>query len=174
MSKSRRDLFTGLEGPELLHADYELERFGCGKVSLDQWLRRWALTNQANETARTYVIHRNGLVLGYYSLCSGSVTREQAPGRLVKGLARHPIPVIVLARLAIDASAQGHGLGPALLKCALRQAADAADLIGARAVLVHAIDEQAGAFYEYFDFKKSPVDNRVLMLLMKDLRAALQ
>ncbi|CAN5332960.1 GNAT family N-acetyltransferase [soil metagenome] len=174
MSGSRRNLLAGLEGPEPLSAHHDVERFDCGKPSLDDWLRRWALKNQANETARTYVVHLDGVVLGYFSLCSGSVAREEAPRRVVQGLARHPVPVIVLARLAIDASEQGHGLGPALLKSALRQAAEAADLIGARAVLVHAIDDQARGFYEHFEFERSPIDDRVLMLLMKDLRAALE
>lgn len=112
--------------------------------------------------------------MGYYSLTAGSVRPEEAPPRIAKGLARHPIGIILLARLAIDTREQGRGLGKALLKDALLRAAGAADTIGARAVLVHAIDDGARRFYEHFEFERSPVAEFELMLLMKDLRAQLQ
>jgi len=111
--------------------------------------------------------------VGYYSIPAGSVSVEEAPARISKGLARHPIPVILLARLAVHKEEKGTGLGKALLKDALARIAQAADVVGARAVLVHAIDEQARAFYEHFDFEPSPIDALRLMLLMKDLRKAL-
>jgi GNAT superfamily N-acetyltransferase len=97
------------------------------------------------------------LVVGYYSISTGDVSVEEAPARISKGLARHPIPVILLARLAVDKDAQGGGLGKALLKDALARIAQAADIVGARAVLVHAIDQQAKKFYEHFDFEPSAV-----------------
>jgi GNAT superfamily N-acetyltransferase len=109
-------------------------------------------------------------VVGYYALAAGSVEPEQAPERIKKGLARHPVPVILLARLAVDRHEQGKGLGAALLKDALIRAAAAADEIGVRAVLVHAKDEDARAFYERFDFEPSPTDPLHLYLLMKDLK----
>jgi GNAT superfamily N-acetyltransferase len=118
---------------------------------------RFALINQRNESARTYVAHRDGLVVGYYSISTGDVSVEEAPARISKGLARHAIPVILLARLAVDKDAQGGGLGKALLKDALARIAQAADIVGARAVLVHAIDQQAKKFYEHFDFEPSAV-----------------
>ena len=153
---------------------HDLSRFDCGgHQSLNDWLKRFALTNQKNESSRTYVVHRNGLVVGYYSISAGSVSVEEAPARISKGLAKHPIPVILLARLAVDKYEKGAGLGKALLKDALRRIAQAADIIGARAVLVHAIDEQARTFYEHFGFEPSPVHDLQLMLLMKDLRKAL-
>jgi GNAT superfamily N-acetyltransferase len=145
-----------------------------GHESLNDWLKRFALTNGRNESARTYVVHRNRLVVGYYSISAGSVSVEEAPARISKGLARHPIPVILLARLTVDKDERGTGLGKALLKNALRRVAQAADILGARAVLVHAIDEQAKKFYEHFDFEPSPVHDLQLMLLMKDLRKALE
>ena len=135
--------------------------------------KRFALANQRNESARTYAVHRNGAVVGYYSISAGSVSIEDSPARIAKGLARHPIPVILLARLAIDKGEQGTGLGKALLKDALTRIARA-DIVGARAVLVHAIDEPARKFYEHFDFEPSPVHELQLMLLMKDLRKALE
>lgn len=149
--------------------------FDCGAhESLNDWLKRFALTNQRNESARTYVVHRNGAVVGYYSISAGSVSIGDVPARISKGLARHPIPVILLARLAVDRHEQGSGLGKALLKDSLTRIAQAADIVGARAVLVHAIDEAARKFYEHFGFEPSPVHELQLMLLMKDLRKTLE
>ena len=160
---------------EAISESHEVSRFDCGKhESLNDWLKRFALTNQRNESARTYVVHRNGLVVGYYSISAGSVSVEEAPERISKGLAKHPIPVILLARLAVDKDEKGTGLGKALLKDALTRIAQAADIVGARAVLVHAIDEEARSFYEHFDFEPSPINELQLMLLMKDLRKALE
>ena len=159
---------------EAISAEHDVNRFDCGKhESLNDWLRRFALLNQKNESARTYVVHRNQSVVGYYSISAGSVSAEEAPSRIAKGLARHPIPVILLARLAVDKDEQGTGLGKALLKDALLRIARAADIVGARAVLVHAIDESAKKFYLHFNFEPSPIHEWVLMLLMKDLRKAL-
>jgi GNAT superfamily N-acetyltransferase len=164
----------GLSGVEKLTAEHDLSAFDCGThESLNHWLKRFALTNERNESARTYVVHRNRSVVGYYSISAGSVSREEAPARVAKGLARHPIPVIVLAKLAVDKAEKGKKLGEALLKDALARIAQAADIVGARAVLVHAIDERARGFYEHFDFEPSPVHRLQLMLLMKDLRKAL-
>ncbi len=154
---------------------HELRRFDCGsQPSLNDWLKRFALANQRNESARTYVVHRGNFVVGYYSVSAGGVSPENAPARIAKGLARHPIPVILLARLAVDKGEQGTGLGKALLKDALGRIAQAADIVGARAVLVHAIDGPAKKFYQHFDFEPSPVHDLQLMLLMKDLRQAIK
>jgi GNAT superfamily N-acetyltransferase len=164
-----------LSKAEAISESHNLSRFDCGThKSLNDWLQRFALANQKNESARTYVVHRHRAVVGYYSISTGSVKVEEAPTRVAKGLARHPIPVILLARLAVDQGEQGTGLGKALLKDALTRIAQAADIVGARAVLVHAIDEQARRFYEHFDFEPSPVDEMQLLLLMKDLRKVLE
>lgn len=159
---------------EKLTKDHDLSSFDSGKAALTAWLKRFALTNQQNDSARTYVIHRGGRVVGYYSLSAGSVRIDESPQRVAKGLARHPIGVILLARLAVDRQEQGHGLGKLLLVDALARAESAADSVGARAVLVNAIDDEAAAFYGKFGFEPSPLDSRQLLLLMKDLRATLK
>jgi GNAT superfamily N-acetyltransferase len=160
---------------EAISESHDVSRFDCGgPESLNDWLKRFALINQKNESARTYVVQRNGSVVGYYSISAGSVSAEEAPARISKGLARHPIPVILLSRLAVDKDEKCTGLGQALLKDALARIAQAADLVGARAVLIHAIDEPAKKFYLHFDFEPSPIHELQLMLLMKDLRKSLE
>jgi GNAT superfamily N-acetyltransferase len=160
---------------EAISEVHDVSRFDCGgHKSLNDWLQRFALSNQKNESARTYVVHRNGSVAGYYSISAGSVRVKEAPARISKGLARHPIPMILLARLAVDKDEKGTGLGKALLKDALLRITQAADIVGARAVLVHAIDEAARKFYLHFGFEPSPIYELQLMLLMKDLRKSLE
>ena len=163
-----------LSSVESLAASHDTSEFACGKPELTDWLRRHALASHRAGSARVYVIHSAGRGAGYFALTAGSVEPEEAPGRIKKRLARHPIPVILLARLAVDQREQGRGLGAALLKDALTRAARAADEIGARAVLVHAKDEEARAFYEHFDFEPSPTDPLHLFLLMKDVKNALR
>jgi len=160
---------------ELLNSTHELLQFDCGKhPSLNDWLRRFALSNQRSDGSRTFVVHRSNRVVGYYSIAAGSVLREEAPTRIGKGLPNQPIPVAVLGRLAVDQSEQGTGLGSALLKDALSRISQAADSLAIRAVLVHAIDEDAARFYERFDFERSPAHPLHLLLLMKDLRNSLR
>ena len=159
---------------EALATEHDVSGFDCGKPELTDWLRRHGLTNQQNHSARVFVAVADGEVVGYYALAAGSVELTEAPRRVRQGLANHPVPVILLARLAVDQSRQGRGLGAALLKDALTRAASASDEIGARAVLVHAQDEEARSFYERFDFEASPTDPLHLFLLMKDLQRALQ
>jgi GNAT superfamily N-acetyltransferase len=161
---------SGLGAIEKLRRDHALDGFDCGKEELNRFLKKHALTNQASDSAPTYVLADGLAVKGYYSLAAGTVSHEAATERVKKGLARHPIPVILLARLAVDASLQRKKIGPALLKDALRRALHAADTIGARAVLVHANDDNAKGFYEHFTFEPSPSDPYHLMLIMKDLR----
>lgn len=157
-----------------LDASHEVDAFDCGKEPLDRFLQRHALVNQKASSAQTYVVCRGEQrVAGYYSLTVGAVEHADAPGRVGKGLARHPIPVMLLARLAIDRTEQGKGLGKALLKDALLRTAQAAEIAGIRALFVHAKDDEARAWYEQFDFEPSPTDPYHLFLLMKDLRALL-
>lgn len=158
---------------EPLQKDHILDEFDCGNESLNRWLKKFAVTNQASESAKTYVITRGNSVIAYYALAAGSVRRSEAPRRIAKAQPE-PIPVSLLARLAIDKSCQGRGLGAALLKDALLRIEQAADIIGIRAVLVHAISEDARRFYKKYGFEESPIDDLHLMLLMKDLRAALK
>ena len=156
---------------EKLRREHALDRFDCGTEELNDFLKRRAWNNQQANSAQTYVLARELVVSGYYSLAAGAITHEEATERVKKGLARHPIPVILLARLAVDRALQCRGVGPALLKDALLRAASAADTIGARAVLVHAKDDRAREFYQHFNFELSPSDPYHLLIIMKDLRA---
>ena len=164
----------GLGQVEKLAASHSLDAFDCGKEPLDRFLKRFAFTNQKSGSAQTDVVCRGeARVVGYYSLAVGAVEHADSPERIGKGLAKHPIPVMLLARLAIDRTEQGRGLGKALLKNALLRTVQAADIAGIRALLVHAKDDDARAWYESLDFEPSPTDPYHLFLLMKDLRAVL-
>lgn len=159
-----------LSSPVPISTAHTLAGFDCNAAALNEYLQRHALTNHRNESARTYVACRGERIVAYYTLAAGAVVPQEAPDRVTKGLARHPVPVILLARLAVDRSEQGQGLGKGLLKDALLRCAQAADIIGCRAVLVHAKDDAAKAFYRKYDFEPSPTDELHLFLLMKDLR----
>ena len=159
---------------EALTRAHDVRGFDCGiHGSLSDWLKRLAWVSQQSETSRTYVVHRAGRVVAYYSIATGCVRGEDAPARVAKGLANHPVPIILLTRLAVDKTEQGRGLGKAVLKDALIRIAAAADIVGAREVLVHAIDDAAAGFYRQFGFEASPANDLHLMLLMKDLRMGL-
>ncbi len=155
-----------------LAADDDLAGFDCGKEPLNRYLQRFALTNQRANSSQTYVTCRDAnRVIGYFTLAVGAVEHARAPPRVGQGLARHPIPIMILARLAIDRSDQGCGLGQALLKEALLRTAQAADIAGIRALIVHAKDDAARLWYEKFDFEPSPTDPLHLFLMLKDLKA---
>lgn len=162
---------TQLQTPVLLEKSHDLSNFDCGSTPLNDFLRKYAFQNQQNRSARTYVVLRASRVVGYYTLAAGSVERNDVPERVAKGLANHPVPVFLLARLGVDQTEKGKGLGTALLKDALLRCAQAADIVGCRAVLVHAKDHQAQAFYRRFGFESSPIDELHLFLLMKDIKA---
>ncbi|MGX9366253.1 GNAT family N-acetyltransferase [Desulfoplanes sp. PS50] len=147
--------------------------FDCGQTALNLFLQRHALVNQRANSAQTYVCCCKDIVVGYYSLAVGSVVHEATPQRVVKGLARHPVPVMILARLAVDTDHQRLGLGRALLKDALLRTAQAADIAGIRVLLVHAKDESARNWYVSWDFDPSPTDPYHLFLLIKDLKRLL-
>jgi GNAT superfamily N-acetyltransferase len=161
-----------LSSVELLDKSHEITQFDCGKhPSLTQWLKRFAL-NQASGDTRTYVVHRSKRVVGYCSLAPGSIAKANATARASKS-APDPIPVVLLARLAVDISEQGKGLGSALLKDALLRGIAGADILGGRAILVHAIDSGAAKFYARFGFESCPVSDLHLLLLIKDVRLSL-
>lgn len=163
---------VGLSAVETLGDAHNLDDFDCGQhTSLTDWLKRFARINQQGKSAQTYVVHRTQRVVGYYALSAASVKKSEASARAAKGQPGHPIPVILLARLAVDKTEQGQGLGKALLKDAVQRCVQASDAIGARAVLVHAIDDEAKAFYSRFGFESCPIDDLHLMLLMKDIPA---
>lgn len=154
---------------EKLQFEHKTDCFDCGKAELNRFLSRFAFVNQRANTAQTYVVCRARVVVGYYSLTVGQADHQNAPARISKGIARHPIPLMILARLAIDTQEQGKGLGAALLKDALFRCAAAADIAGIRALFVHAKDEEASRFYQHFNFRPSPTDPHHLFLLMKDV-----
>jgi GNAT superfamily N-acetyltransferase len=155
---------------EKLAAHHDAAAFDCGQLDLNQFLRRFALPSQQANSSQTYVACRDRRIVGYYSLAVGAVAFDDAPPRTGTGLARHPIPIMILARLAVDQTEQRVGLGRALLKDALLRTAQAADIAGIRALMVHAKDEQARGWYEQFDFDQSPTDPLHLFLVMKDLK----
>ena len=142
---------------EKLRREHLLDRFDCGKEDLNRFLIRQAWNNQQAHSAQTYVLAKDLRVLGYYSLAAGSVSHDEATERVKKGLARHPIPVILLARLAVDVSIHG-GKGRrvgATEGCSATDRAGGRDTIGGRALLVHAKDDEARTFYEHFNFESS-------------------
>lgn len=143
-----------------------VNEFDCGNAALNQFLQRYALTSQKANSAQTYACCVNGKVVGFYSLAVGSVNPAS-------GQARHPVPVMILARLAVDQDHQRRGLGQALLKDALLRTAQAADIAGIRALLVHAKDEAARNWYTTWEFEPSPSDPYHLFLLLKDLNTLL-
>ena len=153
-----------------LGSAHETDRFDCGKEELNRFLKRYALVNQQANSAQTYVVTHGQTVVGYYSLTVGGAEHETAPPRVSKGMPRYPIPVMILARLAIDISVQGQGIGKGLLKDALRRSATAADIAGIRALFVNAKDDEARRFYEYYGFDPSPADSHQLFFVMKDLK----
>jgi GNAT superfamily N-acetyltransferase len=156
---------------EKLTRHHAVEAFDCGQEALNRYLSRYALTNQLANAAQTYVGLADGAVIGYYSLVVGNLAYDDAPERLRKGLARHPVPIMLLARLAVDHRWQGQDIGAGLLRDATRRTLQAADIAGIRALVVHAKDEAARAFYEHFDFVPSPTDLLHLYVLVKDLRS---
>jgi GNAT superfamily N-acetyltransferase len=159
---------------EKLQRSHALESFDCGSEPLNRFLIRYAFPNQQAGASQTYVALSGPAVVGYYTLVVGQVEYDGAPERLKKGLARRPVPIMLLARLAIATSWQGKGLGSGLLKDAMLRTLQAADIAGIRAFAVHAKDDSAKAFYERFDFLPSSTDPYHLFRLMKDIRSALK
>ena len=162
--------------PEPLGATHVLHGFGCGTESLNRWLERHARQAHGTGLARTYVVHddEQGRVVGYHALAAASVTADEATSRTARGMPRHPIPAILLARLAVDSSVQGHGLGAWLLRDAMLRTLNASDEVGIRVLLVHAIDERAASFYARHGLEPSPTDALNLQMLIKDIRLAVE
>ncbi|MFP6557829.1 GNAT family N-acetyltransferase [Paraburkholderia sp. B3] len=156
-----------LSAPQSLAATHRLDEFRCGEPSLDSWLKQRALTNHLNGASRTFVVaDPDQCVLGYYALAAGAVAHSDAPGPIRRNMP-DPVPVMVLARLAVDVRAQGNKLGAALLQDAVIRVYSVAENAGVRALLVHALNEHAKRFYEYYGFRESPVHPMILMLPLK-------
>lgn len=158
---------------EKLRRDHAVDRFDCGQEALNRFLVRHALQNQQAQASQTYVAVVGDEVVGFYTLVVAQVEYDDAPQRLGKGLARHPIPLMLLGRLAVASSWQGKGLGSGLLKDAMLRTLHAADIAGIRAMAVHAKDDDARAFYERYGFVAAPTDPYHLFVLLKDVRAIL-
>lgn len=155
-----------------LERHHAVETFDCGQDDQNSFLVRFALSNQLANASTTYLALAGEEVVGFYTLVVGEVAHVDAPERLIKGMARYPVPLMILARLATDRRWQGKGIGKGLLKDAMLRTLQAADIAGIRALAVHAKDDNARAFYEHFDFISSPTDPLHLYLLIKDLRRA--
>lgn len=155
-----------------LDRHHAVEQFECAQDDLNRFLARYVPQNQLANASTTYVALSDDDVVGYYTLVVGEVAYDDAPERLIAGMARHPVPLMVLARLATDRRWQGQGIGKGMLRDAMLRTLNAADIAGIRAFAVHAKDDHARAFYEHFDFQPSPVDPLHLYLLMKDIRRA--
>jgi len=161
---------TTLCPPTLLTDGHELAAFDSGVASLDEWLKRRARANQLSGASRTYVVAQDSMVVGYYCLASGAIAMTEAPLALRRNMP-DPIPMTVLGRLAVDRHQHGKGLGTALLQDAVLRTAQAAAIVGARGVLVHALSEPAKVFYERYGFIPSPSNPMTLVLSLKGVRA---
>jgi GNAT superfamily N-acetyltransferase len=162
-----------LSRPEPLAEHHDLTNFASGEVTLDDWLRRRARANQLSGASRTYVVSEDNRVVGYYALASGAVTSEVVPGRFRRNMP-DPIPVVILGRLAVDRAWQRRNLGRGLFRDAAERVVQAADTIGIRGILVHAISEQARNFYLALGFSECPGQPMMLVVTLADLRAALR
>jgi GNAT superfamily N-acetyltransferase len=162
-----------LRAPELLTTEHGLDAFDSGIPSLDDWLRRRALHNQSSGASRTFVLCDNAITVGYYALAASAIAPDAAPGRFRRNMP-DPIPVAVLGRLAVDKSRHGQGLGRALFRDAALRVIAAADSIGIRGLLVHAISDEAKAFYVRLGLEVSPIEPMTLMATIADLKASLR
>jgi GNAT superfamily N-acetyltransferase len=164
--------FVTLSAPELLTRDHQLASFDCGIPELNDWLRKRAVPNQGAGASRTYVVADDQAVVGYCALAAGHINAPAAPGRLRRNMPS-PIPVALLGRLAVDRNYQGKQLGRALFRDAGKRIINAADTLGIRGLIVHAISEEAKAFYIALGFDPSPLEPMTLMVTLEDLRGAL-
>jgi len=161
---------SNIRGVEKLRRDHAVENSDCGREELNRYLVRYAWQNQQAGAAQTYVGVVGDVIVGYRTLAVGHVTLEDAPERLTKGLAKHPVPIMLLARLATDHRWRGKGVGKALLRDAMQRTLQTAEIAGIRALALHAKDEDAKRFYEHFDFVPSSTDAMHLFVLLQDVR----
>lgn len=156
-----------ISSPAVLSEDHIINAFNSGETELDDWLKQRALKNQTNNASRTFVVHVEKKVVGYYSLATGSATCNEAPGKVRRNMP-NPIPVMVLGRLAVDKAWQQHGVGRGLLKDALLRTIQVSQNVAVKALLLHTISDTAKYFYKRFGFIESPVSPSTLMLPLKD------
>jgi GNAT superfamily N-acetyltransferase len=160
-----------LRAPEPLAAQHRLEDFDCGKPALNDWLLRHARQAQASGSAKTFVVAEDDdRVAGYFSLTVGQVDLVEAPERIRKGMGQYPVPVVILARLAVSRERHGRGIGVGMLQDAIRRTLVIAEQAGVRAMLTHPIDGDAARFYTRFGFITSPLSEQQLLILLKDAK----
>jgi len=164
--------WVSLSAPAPLADHHQLGAFNSGIATLDEWLRRRARANQTSGASRSFVVCAGDIVVGYYALASGAVDAAAAPGRFRRNMPE-PIPVAVLGRLAVDQTRQGQGIGRALFRDGALRVMQAAESIGIRGMLVHAISDEAKAFYLALGLSESPLDPMTLMVTLADLQATL-
>jgi len=162
-----------LSAPVPLLPMHQTERFACGIERLDIWLKQRALKNQISGASRTFVVCESSRVLAYYALASSAVVVKATSGRFRRNMP-DPIPVVVLGRLAVDRELHGYGIGRALVRDAATRVLQAAEIIGIRGIVVHALSDAAKAFYEHIGFDPSPLDPMTLMITLPDIEASLQ
>jgi predicted N-acetyltransferase YhbS len=156
--------------PEKLNKSHFLKDFDCGNNQLNEYLKKYAFQNQKKNISKTYVTHNNGKVVGYYTLTYGSVEKANLPEAIKRNLPNYPIPVMVLARLAVDKAEKGKGLGKGLLRDAVLKTLLASKIAGIKAIMVKAKDEKAKAFYKKYDFTDSQMDESILFLPVEFLK----
>ncbi len=161
--------------PQPLGSEHRIDGFDCGVGSLDVWLVKHARAAAGVGSARTYIVldAKHDRVVGYHALSLASIEHDDATDRVRSGMPKHPIPAILLVRLAVDRAVQGRGIGAFLLKDAMSRALSVSEQAGMRLMLVHALSDEARAFYEHFGFESSPTDAMNLQLLIKDIRLVL-
>jgi len=162
---------ASLGSPVPLESSHGTSRFDCGKILLNDWLRQTALRSEGH-TSRCYALLQRNVVVGFYCLAAGAVRRQGAPGKLGRN-APDPIPVLMISRLAVDKSLQGKGLGQGLLRDALLRVTKASELVGARTVIVHAVDHETLPFYARYGFRAFPSSNQTLYLTMEEIVTSL-
>lgn len=162
---------AALSPPVPLQASHDISRFDCGKVALNDWLRHTALRSEGR-TARCYVVTQRNTVVGYYCLAAGAVRHEGAPRKLRQN-APDPTPVVIIGRLAVDKAVQSKGIGRGMLKDALSRITKASEMVGARAVVVHAVDQEAVPFYARYGFRSFPIGNQTLFLTIDEIVSSL-
>lgn len=160
--------------PEPLNPEHNIDLFDCGEVTLNNWLQERALESESSGAARTYVVCSDNRVVGYYCLSTGSIIRSQSPGKIRRNMP-DPIPVIIVGRIAVDCNHQGQGLGKALIKDAVLRSLQASEIVGIRAILIHALNEKARQFYtEKCGFISSPIYPLTLMLTLSEAKKTLE
>lgn len=173
MTGGRARAGVSLAAPAPLAPNHDCSRFRCGRLELDDWLRASALRSEGR-TARTYVVAAGARVVAYYSLAAGAVLRKALPSARARRNTPAEVPVVVVGRLAVDLGYRRRGIGAGMLKDAILRAVAASRSVGVRAILVHAIDDDAAGFYRHYGFTPSPVDSRTLMLAIETAIAALR